>query len=255
MNLSRRSTFIGLLLLATALPGKAKGPEGLPGFGEFKLQLQQTPAPQASGQAAPTSSQGSLSAAPALPSEFEIYENVTPSFGLWKGKTRLGTIKRNLLRLTKTFTYLGKDKSTLAKARARIITLGATIDVTDEAGLKIGTIKEDLLKSLLKVYTHYTIYDAAGKEIATSEKLDLFSTEVTLRAPDGRVVAEVRRGFKRNLMRVYDLWDVKIKDASIVDPRMLVFIPAYKTTVDNSRRRAAVLDAILKALEKESDKK
>ena len=58
-----------------------------------------------------------------------------------------------------------------------------------------------------------------------------------LRDPSGRVVAEVRRGFKENLLRLTDRWDVSIRDPKAVDARMVVMIAAYKSSVDNDRRK------------------
>ena len=101
----------------------------------------------------------------------------------------------------------------------------------------IGTIKEEILKSLFKVYTAYRILDAQDRLVATSEKVEWLSTDIVLRDPSGRVVAEVRRGFTENLLRLTDRWDVSIRDPQAVDPRMVVMIAAYKSSVDNDRRK------------------
>ena len=185
--------------------------------------------------------------APEIPASFSIYERF---FSLFVEKFDLkdpsgrafGRIEGKFFRLTKAFEYLDAGGNKVAEARARFFALGSTVDVTDGQGRPIGTIKENILKSLLKVYTSYSILDSLGRVVAESEKVEWLSTQITMRAPDGRVVAEVRRGFKENLFRFTDRWDVTIRDPKAVDPRLVVMIGVYKSSVDNDRRKKAADD-------------
>jgi len=178
---------------------------------------------------------------PKIPQSFSIRErffSLTDSFDLKdaEGK-RFGRISEHLISLTKSFTYTDGEGKKLAHARAKFFALGSTVIVEDGEGRKIGTIKEDIIKSLLKVYTHYRILDARDNVVATSEKVEVLSTQILLRDTSGRIVAELRRGFAENLFRLTDRWDVRIYDSESVDPRLLVMIAAFKTSVDNDRRK------------------
>ena len=90
-----------------------------------------------------------------------------------------------------------------------------------------------MLKSLFKIHTTYSILDASDREIAVSEKVDWISTSVTLSKPNGGVIATLKRPWLNILA---DSWTVKVADKSAVDPRLIVMIAAYKTSVDNDRR-------------------
>jgi len=178
---------------------------------------------------------------PNIPQSFSIRErffSLTDSFDLKdsEGK-RFGRVSEKLISLTKSFTYKDADGKKLARARAKFFALGSTVVVEDGEGRRIGTINEDVIKSLFKVYTHYRILDAQDNVVASSEKLEALSTVVLLRDNSGRIVAELRRGFTQNLLRLTDRWDVRIYESDSVDPRLLVMIAAYKTSVDNDRRK------------------
>ena len=236
-----------LILAALAVPGPTGvgyGQEGLPPFpdmAQLRAQLAQAPAApeiRRVSDSIPVPAQGLP--APEVPATFSIYERFfafTDTFDIKADDATLGMIRERLISFTKSFVYTDAGKNKVAEARARFFALGSTVDVTDGAGRKIGTIKEDILKSLFKVYTQYQILDAAGRPIASSEKVEWLSTEIVLRDPSGRVIAEVRRGFKENLLRLTDRWDVSIRDPKAVDARMIVMIAAYKSAVDNDRRK------------------
>ena len=73
--------------------------------------------------------------------------------------------------------------------------------------------------------------------MATSEKVEWLSTEIVLRDGQGRAAAVVRRDFGTNIFRLTDRWDVTVNDDKAVDSRLLVMIAAYKSSVDNDRRK------------------
>lgn len=171
-----------------------------------------------------------------VPSEFTIRERIvslTDTFDLKAGGKDLGEIDEKLISLTKSFTLTAPGGACVAKARSRFMSWGTYIDVTDCSGAKIGVIKEQVLKSLFKVHTTYAILDAADREAAVSTKVDWICTSVTLRRPGGAEVATLDR---RWLNILSDSWTVRIQDAAAVDPRLIVMIAAYKTSVDNDRR-------------------
>jgi uncharacterized protein YxjI len=174
--------------------------------------------------------------APKLPDEFVIHERVLSlfnNFDLNAGGSKLGSITEKVISLTRAFTYSDAQGVCVAKARARILSWGTHIDVTDCAGRPVGAIKENVLKSLFKVWTEYALLDASGHVVAISEKVDWISTSMTISRPKGGAVATLRRPWLNILS---DNWTVKISDHAAVDSRVLVMIAAYKTSVDNARR-------------------
>jgi uncharacterized protein YxjI len=178
------------------------------------------------------------SQAPALPRSFRIDEKVlswTTSFRLRDESKQhaLGEITKKLFSWTTTFTYKDASGNVVALAHAKLFSWGTQIVVEDEAGRKIGTIKENVLKSLFKVHTVYSILDGADKEVAVSEKTDWITTNFEIHDKNGRLVAKMHRGF----FNVFaDHWDVQLGDSGAVDSRVTVMIAAYKTDVDNQRR-------------------
>ncbi|MBI4348282.1 MAG: hypothetical protein HY553_15685 [Elusimicrobia bacterium] len=234
------------LVLALAGPAAAqeRAPE-LPSMSQFRATLKDAPRPPLAVAAAQAQTAGTPAAAPVLPANFTLYEKfftIMDALELKSGNTSYGRITQRFWAWSKAFYWDDPQGRRIANARARILALGSTVDVTDAAGHKIGTIKEEILKSLFKIWTTYKILDPQGRQLASSAKIELFSTEITLKRPDGRAVALLRRGFKENFLRLTDRWDVTVQDASAVDPRMLVMIAAFKTSVDNDRAREAADD-------------
>ncbi|HBL17263.1 MAG TPA: hypothetical protein DD417_11100 [Elusimicrobia bacterium] len=191
----------------------------------------------AADQAAPPRADAPVFTLPASFTMVEKFFALTDTLTLKAGGRTLGKVSAKFIALTKSFRLTDASDNLVAEARARFFALGSTVDVTDAQGNRIGTIKERILKSLFKVYTNYSVLDASGREVAKSEKLDWLSTEFTLRTPSGAVVAQIRRDFMGNLFRVTDKWDATVREPKAVDPRLLVMIAAYKTSVDNDRRR------------------
>jgi uncharacterized protein YxjI len=108
------------------------------------------------------------------------------------------------------------------------------IEISDSKGNKLGSIEEKVWESLLKVSTSYVIKDSSGKEIAQSDKISLFSTNVEIRDNSGKVIATF---YKPALNIGGDNWSCKISSDSKLDRRLLLFIPAYKTAADNDREK------------------
>lgn len=219
------------LLAAAALA------QDLPSLSEFKANLGTLPAPAAVsgvGEFAPLAQ--AQAAAPKLPAKFKVRERViswTTTFDIKDDHKTYGVVTEKFFSLTRSFTYNDDKGACVARARQRILSWGSHVDVTDCADKAIGSIKEEVFKSLWKVHTTYAILDAAGKEVAKSTKVDWIGTEVTLTA-GGRQIAKLKRPW---LQWLSDTWEVEVNDAKAADSRLIVMIAAYKTSVDNARRR------------------
>lgn len=180
---------------------------------------------------------GTPSAFKDLPASFEVDERViafTTTFDIVSGGKNYGTVSEHLISWGRTFTYTDGTGVQIATAKARVFSWGTHIDVYDASGRLIGSIKEEILNSLFKVHTVYSILDASGNVVARSEKVEFFSTNIAMRA-GGREIATLHRPVF-NLAG--DTWYVSVNDPSVVDMRVIIMIGAYKTAVDNERREA-----------------
>ncbi|MCX5797486.1 MAG: hypothetical protein NTY77_18495 [Elusimicrobia bacterium] len=244
---------LSALVLAFAVsPLRAQVPElsqisAVQGFMEFApAAIPSSPEAAYAGQAY-TLAAATPAQAPQLPSAFSIKERIisfTDTFDVVSDGKKLGVITQKILSLSRSFKYKDADGNLVAEARSRIFSWGAHVDVTDNLGNPIGGFKEQVFKSFFKVYTAYSILDAQGKEVALSEKVDWLGTKVEITDPQGRRVATLERPW---INFFSDHWDVKVYQPNAVDSRVMIMIAAYKTSVDNARRR--------EARDKESDSK
>lgn len=230
-----------LALVLTASLSRAELPADWAGA-VSRTALAESPAPAAvEGTAVGALAPEAAAAAtgPELPKKFQVVErmiSLTNTFDIEAGGKTLGTIREKILSLTRSFDYKDSQGRCVAKAKEAFFSWGTEIAVTDCAGGKLGTIKENVFKSLFKVQTTYAILDASGKSVAQSTKVDWLGTEVTLRAgADGKGgrVAKLTRPW---LQLFRDTWDVELTDSKAADPRLIVMISVYKTAVDNARR-------------------
>jgi len=178
-------------------------------------------------------------AARSLPNHFTVDERVFfkwgETFDVNEDGVKYGTVKEKLVSYTPTFYYDDNSGARAATASVAVLSWGTQINVVDGQGRNIGTIKEELFTSFLKTWTTYKILDANGNQVAESQKTEWFSTNFELKANDGHVVAEVHRGYWN---WTGDTWEVTIKDASTVDPRIELMIAAFKTHADNAKKKA-----------------
>ena len=144
-----------------------------------------------------------------------------------------GVIDQKLLNWTKTFEYRDENNNKLATGRENIFSWGTKIDVTDANGKYIGGLQENVFSSWWKPYTVYSVVDENGKEIAKSEKVEVFATDFTMKNPKGETIANIHRPWF-NWLR--DNWTIDIFKPNEVDKRILYMIPAYKTSVDAERK-------------------
>ena len=167
---------------------------------------------------------------PSIPNQFTLNERIisfTTTFDLQDDDGTFGKIEEKFLKLTRSFNYTDSSGYKVAEAREKPFSWGVQVDVFDCQGQKIGTIKENILKSLFKASTTYTIENVIGNVVAVSNKVDIVATSFTLTDPSGKKIATL----KRPMINLFgDNWNVKVYNHDILDPRILVMIGAYKTS-------------------------
>lgn len=188
------------------------------------------------GDTKPESIPGPPTPAPALPNNFEIVQKAFTwgkTFEVKAGGVTHARIVEKLFTWGRTFRYENNNGLLVASAHAKPFSWGVHIDVFDSSGALIGSIKEDLNRSIFSPYTIYHILDANGQEVALSKKYQLFSTDITLTNPrTGQQVANMHRNA---LNFLGDTWYVSVQNREGVDPRLLVVISAFKTAEDADR--------------------
>lgn len=182
-----------------------------------------------------------------LPSEFELKEtgwsvfagSGYTSFAIRASGRAIGKVEENIWSWTRSFEYRDADDRLVAQAKEKAFSWGVQVDISDCDGRKLGTLKEVLHKSLFKVQTTYSVLDADGEQIATSEKHDWITTDFLLKDPSGREVAAMHRPWSFG----GDTWEVSILEREALDARLYVMIGAFKTSVDKQRREEAAAAA------------
>ena len=171
-----------------------------------------------------------------LPKRFVLHERFWTAVHTFdieagkKGGPKIGQVKEKFWSVTPQYYIYDAAGKKVGSARAKFFALGSTVEVFDAGGKKIGTIKEDIWKSLFKVWTTYHILDANDKEIAVSEKEEGFATTFDMHATDGTPLLHMERPF----FRVMDTWTVDMLDKTKVDPRLLFMSAIFKTAADNT---------------------
>jgi uncharacterized protein YxjI len=229
-------------VLATPCPAR----EAMSGRGNilckwFGLFCPKSEEPEPQAPATPAPPAPKVCSAPELPASLELKEtgwsmmagSGYTSFEIRSGSQKLGKVEQKVLSWTRSFNYYDAQGSLLATARQAAFSWGVQVDIFDCNQKKIGTLKENLLKSWLKVETTYDILDAAGVKVATSEKQDWITTDFYLRDTGGRLVAELHRPWNTLFG---ESWKVTIHYSQALDPRLYIMVGAYKTSVDKERR-------------------
>lgn len=172
----------------------------------------------------------------ALPDNFQVKERLIfklkSAFDVEANGKDYGVVTERLVSLKRSFVFTDNSGATVATAYTALLSWGTQIDIVDGAGNSIGTIKEEVFSSMFKTWTTYKVLDARGNVVAYSHKSEIFATDITLESTSGKVVAELHRGY---FNWFGDSWAVTVKDRSVVDPRILPFIAAYKTQSDNDK--------------------
>lgn len=170
---------------------------------------------------------------PAKFTETEDLISIGTDMTLKEGKNALGSIQERVLNLTPTFDLLNEKNQQVARAKQKMWTWGTTIDIKDCEGNKIGTIREKIWTSWLRLMTEYEIYDGRGELIGMSEKREFFSTSFTITATNGHIAFKM---FRSAFNLLSDKWQVTVVNANVIDSRLVLMIPAFKTSADNRQR-------------------
>jgi len=139
-----------------------------------------------------------------------------------------GVVEERTFNLTRTFEYYDKNDKLIAKAKQRFLSWGTVIDINDEQGNSIGTIEQQVFDSFFSLYSKYKIYDANHKQLATSDKLDFFTSNVYIEGSTSNVKLH------QESLTLVDTWDVYINGD--IDKRLIVFIPAFISAAQTDRQ-------------------
>lgn len=154
-------------------------------------------------------------------------------FDIINGYQSAGKISQQVLSWGKTFELRNENDQLVAKAKQQVFSLGVRVDVYDCQGQLIGTLEEDVLESLFKVNTVYSILNEHGLLVGRSRKLDWLGTDIIFFDASERPIATLTRPFFNWLT---DKWTISIADTKQVDPRLMFFTAAYKTSADSDRK-------------------
>jgi hypothetical protein len=170
-----------------------------------------------------------------FPERFQVKEeffSFRSIFKLEQGSYQFGKIEQEIFTFRTTFQYI--DKATvLFSAKDKFWSFGTVIEVFDCQERKIGELRERVWESFFKVQTKYEVVDATGNIVGESIKQDWFDVDITIYDLQNRPVANF---FRPAFQWFGDKWDADFYSDSI-DPRLLIFIPAFKTYVDNLRQQ------------------
>lgn len=163
----------------------------------------------------------------------EEFFAVGSDFDIKAGDKNIGEIVERVIRVGKTFELHDERGRLVAKARKQIVSWGVKIDISDCNDQPIGRIQENVISSLFKIHTVYSIFDGRGELVGQSKKLDLVGTDIAFYNASEKTVATLTRPYINILT---DKWTLSISTAGQMDPRLLFFTAAYKTAADNERK-------------------
>lgn len=170
-----------------------------------------------------------------VPSDFSIQARLL-SIGLDMAmkneQGNFGFIEQRVINLTPTFEIFDAGHQLQARARQQAFSFGTKIHITDANGGALGSVEENVFKSLFRIKTSYSVKGPNGEVLATSEKLDWAGTKVAIKSPGGQVVATMKRPM---LDWGGATWTVNIMEGTNIDRRLILFIPAFKTLADHGR--------------------
>jgi uncharacterized protein YxjI len=162
----------------------------------------------------------------------QILLTIGSDFDILVGNRMVGKVTQRMMNWGRTFELSNVQNQIIATARAQVFTLGTKIDVFDCNNQIIGSLQENVLESLFKIQTVYSILDGQGKLVGQSRKLDFFGTDISFADEAGRTVATLSRPY---LNFFTDKWHI-VKHNGAIDSRILFFSAAYKTAADSDRK-------------------
>lgn len=154
-------------------------------------------------------------------------------FRIYHEKDQVGTIIQKIWRWGKTFELRNEKKELVAKAKQRVFSFGVKIDIYDCNDNVIGAFQENIFRSMFSVRSIYSILDANQKLVGQSKKLDFFGTDITFYDAEGEIMAELTRPY---INWWGDKWSLVLQSDNKLDPRVMFFAAAYKTSADAERR-------------------
>lgn len=184
-----------------------------------------------------------------FPSEVSIGRKIKvlgvgEGFVLSSGRQKVGKISEqwtsvtNALGLTnlKNFTFYDANGAKVSAANEAAISIGKRINISDCEGKSVGTIQENIFKSLLGfgVTSSYSILNENGKEIGRSEKTEWLTARLKIKDNSGNVIAEINRSTSF-LTHAFDGWTIKVLNPKAFDARFAAMIVAYKASADLER--------------------
>lgn len=171
-----------------------------------------------------------------LPNEFYINQNLT----LWT--TKLSVTDNNDNPLGYSFTKeifslwtnvnMYKWDSKIYSAHKKVISIWTEVEIYNSNNELIWSVEEEIIQSLFKTWTTYTIFDKDRNVIWKSKKNDFFATSFEIYNNSDKLMATI----KRPAFRLLDSWGVKIEDGVNVDKALFLFIPTYKTIADSEKK-------------------
>ncbi len=167
-----------------------------------------------------------------VPDSYQIKEKVISmdtDFRLLGDEGDFGTIDQRVIRLSPSFVLKNDRNEIVAQAHQEIFRWGKNLEITDCNGARIGLVKEMVFRNFLSFSKRYEIYDASERLVATSVKKEFITTEFEIKSPAGVTAMTMRRGAINFLA---DTWNVSVSDDTVIDPRIAVMIPAFKTYAD-----------------------
>lgn len=159
---------------------------------------------------------------------FTMEQNIV-SFGTDMDISTGGRVEERLLSFGRKFEYFDKSGKLKATAKERVFSLGNVIEITDENGRKIGSVEQEIIESMFSLATVYSIKSADGRVLAESEKLDFFTTNVSISDNEGGDVT-----MSKAFISIGDSWDVEIN--SNIDERLIIFIPSFISAAQSSKK-------------------
>lgn len=163
-----------------------------------------------------------------------ILFSIGTDMNISSGNEKIGKIEQRIFNWGRTFELMDPQGKLVATASQRAFSWGVEINVVDCQNRFIGSIKENILDSLFKVHTIYSISGVDGALIGQSTKIELLSTTVRFFNRQNHELAKLHRPFASWPTEKWQLNKDHLTEK--MDDRLLVFVAAYKTAADKARR-------------------
>jgi len=167
----------------------------------------------------------------------------------------IARIGSRIFRTASTLELSSPEGELIATARAKYISWGTKIQIVDCQDNPIGRISEESVvgKRLLSLGSlqGYKFQDTSGNQVADVSKVDTSALTVlpfagivhkaglgrntlfSIKGRDGEPLFKISRS---TIQLIRDTWEITRLQSSDLDPRVLVFLPAYRTRKDSVLR-------------------